>query len=274
MQSNNLTVQTKNGVQFVSFKNIDASGSAVSAYTTKIGGVSEGAFSTMNFSYSRGDKREHVRENYVRLCRAAGFNEKRLAFSKQTHTVNIHTVKACEIGEYPVDNDDYNDIDGLITNIPGVTLVTQFADCVPLVFLDPVKNVIASSHAGWRGTVGEIGALTVDRMVNEFGCDKKDILVGIGPSVAKCCYEVDDLVMNELRKIPYINEADVSTDKGNGKYMLSLQETNRLILINAGINPENIDVSDICTHCHADVFHSHRKCGNERGNNAMFIMLK
>ena len=170
--------------------------------------------------------------------------------------------------------DSFTDVDGLITNRPGVALVTQYADCTPLLFCDPVKRVIATSHSGWRGTVKQIGAVTVRKMIEEFGCRPENIIAGIGPCIGQCCYEVDDIVINAFREIPYIDIADIAIKKENGKYMLDLAAANRLILLHSGIAPENIDASDICTCCNSTELHSHRASRGRRGNLAAIIELK
>jgi YfiH family protein len=154
-----------------------------------------------------------------------------------------------------------------------VALVTQYADCTPLLFCDPVKGVIATSHAGWRGTASLIGKVTVEKMTNEFGSDPKDIIAGIGPCIGQCCYEVDDPVYSEFSKIDFLEQDKIFTPKGNGKYMLDLVEANRQILVNSGILPQNIDASDICTCCNCEDLHSHRATGGKRGNLAAIIEL-
>ncbi|MFQ8953402.1 MAG: laccase domain-containing protein, partial [Oscillospiraceae bacterium] len=109
----------------------------------------------------------------------------------------------------------------------------------PAWFCDPVRRVAATSHAGWRGTVQEIGAATVKKMIDEFGCRAENIIAGIGPCIGKCCYEVDDPVINGFKKLDYINISDIAEEKSSGKYMLDLVTANKLILIHAGIDPNN-----------------------------------
>ncbi|MBO7218011.1 MAG: laccase domain-containing protein, partial [Clostridia bacterium] len=138
---------------------------------------------------------------------------------------------------------------------------------------DPKKKVVATSHSGWRGTVAEIGKKTVGIMASDYGCNPKDIIAAIGPSILNCCYEVDDPVINEIKKLSYLDFQACFSEKENGKYMLNLAEVNREILINAGLSPENIDVSDLCTCCNSEYLHSHRKTGGKRGNLAAFISL-
>ncbi len=159
-----------------------------------------------------------------------------------------------------------------MTNESGVVLCTQYADCVPLFFVDPIKRVVATSHSGWKGTVAQIGAVTVKRMQEAYGCDPKDILAGIAPSIGPCCFEVDYPVAQAFSALPFADDTIVHDDQ-NGKFHVDLWETNRRILIAAGIRPENITVTDLCTKCHSDTFWSHRVTGGERGSLAAFIAL-
>ena len=270
--SNTLNVKTINGVTFLTFPCLEKHG-VKHAFSTRIGGVSEGIFSTMNLSFSRGDDHTCVTENYRRICSAIGVDYKKCVISKQTHTTNIRIVTEEDIGKGIVKSRDYDDVDGLITNIPGVTLVTQFADCVGLLFYDPVKKVIASSHAGWRGTVGKIGEKTVNMMCEHFGCNTDDICVGIAPSIGPCCFEVDSPVAEEFMKMQGIDLSSVIKNDGNGKYHIDLWLANYLTLITSGVKQENISVTDLCTKCHPDVFFSHRATEGKRGNLAAFICL-
>ena len=167
-------------------------------FSTRIGGVSEGIYSSMNVSYSRGDKKEAVDENYRRLAKILDSKVEQFVFSKQTHTTNLRVVTKEDMGKGTIRPIDYDDVDGLITNIPGIVLATFYADCVPLLFLDPIKKVIAASHSGWRGTVEKIGMKTVETMVELFQCNPNDILVAIGPSICKDCYEVSRDVFEEF----------------------------------------------------------------------------
>jgi len=273
IKSQNLTLLKKDDLEYIQFPKLCASGCVKHTFSTRHGGVSKGDFASMNLSFNRGDKRESVLKNYEILCNAVKINTKNLVLSKQTHTNNVKVVTKEHRGT-GVTKPEFCDIDGLITNQTGVALVTQYADCTPLLFCDPVKRVIASSHAGWRGTVKLIGKVTVEKMTKEFGCNPKDIIVGIGPCILDCCYEVDQPVFEEFEKIDFINTKDILKPKPNGRYMLNLVEANRLILINSGILPENIDASDICTCCNCDDLHSHRATGGKRGNLAAIIELK
>lgn len=266
-------VGSADSLLYVTFPNLD-DGKCVSAFTTRMGGISKGKYASMNMSFSNGDIPRSVRKNYDILFGALGLDPERAVFSHQTHTSNVRIVRESDIGKGIVIHRDYNNIDGLITNLKGVALVTQFADCVPLLFYDPVNEVIASSHAGWRGTVKEIGKKTVEKMAKHFGSDPSNIKVAIGPSIGNCCYEVDDPVFEAFADLGYLITNAVFTKKENGKYMLDLWSANRLILESAGVKRENICVTDLCTCCNSQFFHSHRASGGSRGNLAAVIALK
>ena len=268
------TVNTVNDVSFITFKSFEKYPQLIHAFSTRLGGISDGYYSSMNLSFNVGDNPDTVKENYRIFCDAVGINPENIVISHQTHKTNILTVTKSDCGKNIWRNRDYSDIDALITNEKGVALVTHSADCCLLGFFDPQQNVIAAAHAGWRGTVGEIGRKTVQKMVVDYGCSPKDILVIIAPSISKCCYEVDDPVLNEFKKLDYLNLDKIFFPKGNGKYMLDLWEANRQILENTGLKTENIETTDICTNCQSEFFHSHRATGGKRGVNGLIMELK
>lgn len=273
LNSKTLNVHKNGEVVYLTFPGIDSAGGARHAFSTRLGGVSRGSCASMSFGFSLGDDPEAVKENYKIFCGTFGADCSKAVLSQQTHTANLRVVTKDDVGKGIFKERDYADIDGLVTNEPGLVLVTQYADCTPLAFYDPVKRVVATSHAGWRGTVQEIAARTVELMASRFGCDPGDILCGIGPNIGKCCYEVDDPVINEINKLTYLDRDACYTPKGGGKYMLDLREVNRQILVNSGIRPEHIDVADLCTCCNSHIFHSHRATGGKRGTLAMMIAL-
>ena len=272
MTDNSLHINQKNGVTYITFPKLEKCGAVRHLFSTRLGGVSTGQYSSMNLSLTGGDNRENVLENYKRLCGCVGIDINHLVLSRQTHTNNVKEVTESDRGT-GIFKDSFTDVDGLITDRKGVALVTQYADCTPLLFCDPIKKVIATSHAGWRGTVKEIGRVTVEKMINEYGCNAEDIIAAIGPAIGVCCYEVDDPVIDEFKKITYLELKRIVFPKENGKYMLDLKEANRQILVNSGINPDNIDVADLCTCCNHTELHSHRATGGKRGNLAAIIEL-
>jgi YfiH family protein len=273
MTSKTLKINNKNGVCYITFPKLEKSGLVNHLFSTRLGGVSQGRYESMHLSFLNGDKRENVLENYRRLCGCVDIDINNLVLSAQTHTNNVEIVTKNDCGK-GIFKDGFCDVDGLITNDSGVALVTQYADCTPLIFCDPVKKVVATSHAGWRGTVQEIGKVTVEKMRDNFGSDPKDIIAGIGPCINKCCYEVDNPVFSAFSKIEYLDLSKIFTPKSEGKYMLDLVEANKQILLNAGLLEENLDISDICTCCNSYTLHSHRATNGERGNLGLIIELK
>ena len=162
-----------------------------------------------------------------------------------------------------------------MSNFPGICLVTFYADCVPLYFVDPVKKAIGLSHSGWRGTVGKIGRVTVELMHEQYGCDPSDILAAVGPSVCRDCYEVSGDVIERFQE-SFAEEhwKELFYQKENGKYQLDLWKANEIIFAEAGILPEHMAVTNVCTHCNSEVLYSHRRAGNQRGSLAAFLALE
>ena len=263
------------GVPYLSFKALDDTGLAVNGFSTRMGGASRGKFSTMNFSYSRGDAAEDVLENFTRMAAALGVERDRMVVSHQTHTVNLRRVTLEDAGKGVIRERDYRDIDGLITDVPGLTLVTFYADCVPLYLLDPVNRAIGLSHSGWRGTVKRMGQVTVDAMKEAFGTKPEDLIACVGPSICRDCFEVGGEVVEEFREAfgPEHREALYCQGKRPGKYQLDLWKANEAICLSAGISPEHISVTDVCTCCNPTYLFSHRASNGRRGNLGMFVVL-
>ncbi len=272
MRTNSLTVNKKGDLVYITFPRLEACGAVRHAFSTRMGGVSTAQYSSMNLSFLGGDDFKNVEENYRRLCSAVGIELANLVLSRQTHTNNVRTVTKADCGT-GYTKPCFTDVDGLITNESGVALVTQYADCTPLLFCDPVKHVCATSHAGWRGTVSKIGEVTVNKMKNEFGCDPKNIIAAIGPCIGSCCYEVDTPVYRAFLNSKINLEGVFKNGRDSEHFMLDLIEANKNILIDAGIDENNIDISDICTCCNHTELHSHRATGGKRGNLAAIIEL-
>ena len=270
--SETLTAREKNGVVWYSFPSFDALPFVRHGFSTRLGGVSQGAFASMNLSFTRGDEESCVRENFVRLCSAMDMAWEKVVISAQEHHTHIYNVTAADCGRGITRERGYSDIDGLLTNEPEVVLCTQYADCVPLLFVDPVKRVVGTSHSGWKGTVARIGAVTVERMCTDYGCHREDILAGIAPSIGPCCFEVDAPVYEAFAAMEGWDESCAIHNPGN-KFHIDLWEVNRRILLSAGLKPDHITVTDLCTRCRPDVFWSHRAAGNTRGSLAAFISI-
>lgn len=267
-------LKEKNHVPYIQFKNLSATGIVKHGFSTRKGGVSTGIFSSMNLNFKRGDDPDAVLENYRRMAAALNMRVEDMVLSDQTHTTNVRVITEEDRGKGILRPQDYSDVDGMITNVPGIVLVTSYADCVPLYFVDPVRKAIGLSHSGWKGTVGHIGQKTVEKMYEVYGSEPKDIVAAIGPSICQSCYEVSDDVAEAFRANFTADEAaDILLDKGNGKYQLDLWKANWYVLTDADILPEHLSVTDLCTACHPDLLWSHRKTNGQRGGLSAFLSL-
>ncbi len=244
-------------------------------FTTRLGGVSEGKFATMNLSFTRGDLEGNVYENYRRVARVMECDMEDIVCSHQTHTTNIRKVTFEDRGKGITKERDYEDVDGLVTNEKGICLALFFADCVPVYFVDPAKKVIGLAHSGWRGTVGKISEKMVRIMEAEYGCSLSDIQVAIGPSICQACYEVSEDVADSF--LEAFNQCDCDgiliKGKAQGKYQLNLWKAIERTLRECGVSEENITVTDVCTCCNPELLFSHRASCGERGNLGAFLRL-
>lgn len=282
-------------LEYLSFPSLDETGIVRHLISTRLGGVSNGEFASMNLSFSRGDRDEDIWENYRRIAYVLGCAPENMIASQQTHTTNIRRVGSEDAGKGITRPLDYRDVDGLVTNEPGLALVTYYADCVPLLFVDPVNKAIGAAHSGWRGTLAHMGQCMVDTLNKAFGTRPDELKAAIGPSICQSCYEVSgevaeqfvvlDRESEDLRQEIYERgiyregfsgrlPKVVEPGRKQGKYQLDLWLANLLILCHAGVPLENIAVTDICT-CHNNRYlFSHRASGGRRGNLAAFLMLE
>lgn len=270
-----LLCREKEGVPFLCFPLLEEQRELVShGFSTRFGGVSEGDLSSMNLGFSRGDDPERVMENYRRMAAALGVSVERMVLSKQTHTDNVRVVTEADAGNGVIRPLPYTDVDGLITNVRELVLVTFYADCVPLYFVDPVRKAIGLSHSGWRGTVKRMGEVTLKAMEKTYGTNPADVLSCIGPSICRACYEVSLDVAEEFWSAFGKKAERFLDEKPDGKFRLDLWEANRQVLLEAGILAEHLAVTDICTCCNPEFLFSHRASKGKRGNLAAFLSLK
>lgn len=265
----------KNGeVCYLTFPLFDQYPFVRNAFSTRLGGISREQFTSMNLGLSCGDKRENVLENYRLFCEAAGFDVSTLVSSAQDHHTFIRRVGRSERGIGVFRPRDMDSVDGLITDEPGVTLVTHYADCVPIFLLDTKRRAIGLVHSGWRGTAAKIAGTAVDAMRREFGTDPKNLIAGVGPSIGPCCFEVDTPVRDEFMKLKELRPSEFIRENGGGKFHIDLWEANRRILMRSGVPENGVTVAGICTDCNADWLFSHRATGGKRGSLAAFLALR
>ncbi|NDI33656.1 peptidoglycan editing factor PgeF [Chengkuizengella sediminis] len=242
-------------------------------FTTRAGGVSEGDFASLNCGLHVNDNQEDVVTNRKMIAEAIGFSFDAVTCANQVHGDQIAVISKSEKGKGRSSQEDSIPFkDALITNEPNICLISFYADCVPLYFFDPVQQVIGIAHAGWKGTHLEIAEKTIGKMSEEYGSNPENTLVGIGPSIGDCCYEVDERIINHFENTQYFHSSIQS--KGNGKYTLNLKEMNRQIMLNAGILPTHIEITQYCTGCSTELFYSHRIEKGSTGRMMSWIGLK
>lgn len=225
-----------------------------------------------NFNYYKINK-EDINKQYSILEGKINYRFKKIIKPKQSHT-NI-VKKVDELNK----DDTFEDVDGLITDLKGIALVTTFADCQGILLYDTDKKVIGNIHSGWKGTLGRIIVNAIKLMINEYNSNPKDIKVFFSPSILQCCFEVDedvkDLFVNNFNDIDiqkYIVNGNIIDNKQ--KYYIDTIGINIELLKNIGILENNIYKSNICTMCSGDIFHSHRKNKELDGRNIILIALK
>ncbi len=259
---------------YLSYPLLEQTGIVEHCFTTRLGGVSRGIYESLNLSFTRGDDRLAVEENFRRVSKVMGRQYKDFVLSDQTHTTNVRRVGREDAGKGIERERGYADVDGLITDEPGLVLSTFYADCVPLYFVDVEKRAIGLSHSGWRGTVGRMGRATLEAMRREFGTQPENVVCAIGPSICQDCYEVSADVAEAFEREFSGHEEEILTDKGNGKYQLDLWRANAIVLSEAGILQEHLSVTDICTCCNPRLLFSHRASRGKRGNLGAFLSLR
>ncbi len=273
-ESKTMTINNADSVPYLTYNSLSEIKFINHAFTTRLGGVSEGEFASMNMAFNRGDNPERVTENYRRFCAGAGFDFNSLVASAQDHHTYVRAVTSADKGIGIYRPRDMESVDALITNEPNVTLVTYYADCTPLFFVDTEKRAIGLAHAGWRGTVGRIGEMVIKKMTELYGTDPKDIKTAVGPAISVCCYEVDEPCAANFLALTDLPVERFVFSKGAGKYMLDLLEANRQILMAAGVPEENITLSDLCTNCNSELLWSHRATKGHRGTMSAMMCLK
>lgn len=274
-------------VPVIYFKSYEGMNWLTAGFSTRLGGVSEGIFESMNLSFSRGDDEFRVMKNHRIMARALDTKLSDCVYSYQTHTTNVMRVDRNHAGMGFTKERSFGEMDGLITNEPGIMLITAYADCVPLFFADTKNKAIGLSHSGWKGTVNNMAEATLSAMQEAFGTDMADVVAFIGPSICRNCYEVSEDVAEEFKKryedtelvngtyedYEHIVSLKSVLDNGEKKYFLNLHMANKVNMLRAGIKEENIHTTDICTCCNPKLLFSHRASKGQRGGLCAYMKI-
>jgi len=286
MRDETYRLHERNGVKWLTFPALEAYPELVHGFTTRHGGVSRGEKASLNFGKGPDETWENILENYRILSEAlseeAGapglVDREHMVRTDQTHSANIRTVTEADLGKGILRDRDYTDIDGLITNRRGITLITSHGDCNALYFYDPVGKAIGLAHSGWRGTLAEIGAEMVRHMSAEFGTQPENLIVGIGPALCQDCFEVEA----DVAELFYAKDAGwrkyaYRRKQGEAeKHYINLKAIVRETVQRAGVQAENMHDMSLCTRCGLgeDLFFSYRRQKGRNGNMAAVLMLR
>jgi YfiH family protein len=221
------------------------------AFTTRRGGVSRGAFASLNLGRGVADDPGAVVRNRDAVVRALGFHPRRHVEAAQVHGPLVAVVTADDAGV------KVEGADGMVTGDAALVLAVHAADCVPILLADPRTRTVAAVHAGWKGTAAGVAVEAVRLMVDRFGSRPETVLAAIGPSIGPCHYEVDEPVIERLSVWSWWREMAIPNPRG--RWQLDLRAANRRQLADVGVLPEHIEVLDLCTYCRADLFFSHRR---------------
>ncbi|OOP57017.1 MAG: hypothetical protein AYP45_05685 [Candidatus Brocadia carolinensis] len=243
--------------------------------SSRVGGFSDQPYDSLNLGFHVGDNPEMVHKNRQRLALSVGIPLENFTFARQVHgsTVKMITTDVRGSGAFH-DGTAISAADAMVTNIPDICLMVLQADCVPFLFFDARKKVVGVAHAGWRGTVRRVAQNTIQTLKENFRCSPTDILVGIGPSIGPCCYEVGPETIAEIRKVFGDENNHIQSDNFTGKKYFDLWEANNAQLIHMGIPEENIEIARMCTKCNHTLFFSYRHQHAGTGRFGAGIMLK
>ena len=246
-------------------------------FSTRKGGVSKEHLASLNLSFSVEDAKENVLENFRRVGERFGKTPEDFVLSKQSHETKVLKVGVKDRGKGITKERDYEGIDALITDEEGLILSCFSADCVPILFYDPIRKAVGACHSGWRGTKGKILRNVVEEMSKHFSSNPAEILIAIGPSICKEQYVVsEDLALSFLEDYTDVGENSSSPIQriSKDKFQLDLWDLNRRIALDSGIKEEHISISGYCTMENPELFFSHRYSQGKRGLQGAFICLK
>lgn len=267
----------KNGIEYLQFRRLlEYSDIIRHAYT--LGIDKDYRTSTVEKKPLSQEKFEKAMDNYKKICDEIGTDYINCVQPIQLHTKNVKTItKKVNVDRPDLYEMNYNATDGFVTNKNNIILSTTNADCILLLFFDPIKKVIANVHSGWKGTIQKISIEAVEKMINEFGCNPEDIICCICPSIRECHFEVDkdvrDMFFDKFKNLKQIDEI-IKYDENKGKWYIDTVLINKIILKNIGLRDENIIDCGICSVCNSNLIHSFRIERQGYGVETALIELK
>lgn len=247
-------------LEMLEFNNINS----FHGFTTRSGGASKDGYESLSFGMYATDLIENVQQNFEIFFDSLNIEKNKTVATHQTHSDNIEIID--NVDEFKI----HEDTDGFITNKKGITLMTFYADCTPLFFCDSTAGIVGIAHSGWKGTELKIGVKMVKMMKEKFGCKLENINVGIGPNISKKAYLVNCDFLNEFSDKEFFGKY---LKKIDGKCYFDMVNSNKDMLLDAGILENNIELSNHCTYLEPELFFSFRRQGVNSGRMAGFIRL-
>lgn len=282
-----MEIRVSEGIPLLQYPALERISFICHGFSTRMGGVSEGIYSSMSFKEDGDDSEANIRENYRRISLALGCDMKKMVRPQLCHGIRVHKVEKSDFGVGVLAKSTLLDYDGLITDMPGVTLVATFADCVPIYFVDTVHKAIGLAHSGWRGTVNRIALHMLQAMKESYGTEPYDVTVAIGPCICGACYEVGQELFEAFQKdfsgavekhtgicFQDVCRLHTVSQEGEKKYHLDLRLANLMTLLAAGVPRDQIVISDICSCCNPELIFSQRYTKGKRGVSAAFLGLQ
>ena len=242
--------------------------------STRKGGFSKPPYNSLNLGLHVGDDPEDVLKNRKRLATAIGIPLRYFTIGRQIHSGNVTIISEESRGRGSAKHEEeINDTDAMVTSVTGICLVILVADCVPMLFFDPLRKIIGVAHAGWKGTLQCIAENTVKIMESRFGSSPQDIIVGVGPSIGPCCYKVGPDVISQVETIFHTKKEFILNELKSGEGYFDLWKANITQLLQAGIERKNIEMAWICTRENPDLFFSYRHQQGDTGRFGVGITL-
>lgn len=260
------------GVGYFTIDEFERGGKVSTCFSSRIGGVSESPYESLNLGFKSGEAFDNVRRNFARLCDSAGFKVEDLVLSDQVHGDICRSVGYGDRGSGIVSDGDIHRTDALTTDSRGVALCIFTADCVPVFLYDPENAAIGLCHAGWRGVVNGIVSKTVSEMKRDYGSRPSSVMAAIGPSIGPCCFRVGRDLADRFRGI-FGGTGNIVIEDDYG-FRIDLWEAVKTQLVGSGIRVVSIIESGLCTSCRESLFFSYRRDGASTGRMASIIQLR
>lgn len=267
-----LTLRTREGIRYFLDPKLEEEGLLV-VFTTRLGGISQGSYATLNLSFKVGDEEERVMRNRSKLFDILNLPLQQLVCAEQVHRDGVFLVTKEWAGRGAFSQErSISGADAMITREVNLPLAMFYADCLPIIMVSPSKRIAAIVHAGWKGTYAEVSAKTLRQMRRQVRDNLEDLAVYFGPSIRGCCYQVDEELFGQFRRKFPLHSQSCFLQCG-GSYFLDLEQINRESLKIQGVKETRMASLGHCTACHNHLYFSFRRSRRETGRQAGVVCI-